>query len=185
MKTSFLSALILSLSLSVLGFGASGCGISVGVDASDSDSTDNVTTLSQQLISLTGITVQATYQEVITGTPTYGFPATSPMLSVHVEVSDAALRTAFPSFDGLERAFVMIPKLSSGRLVWEGVSLRYSGETRRGYYGDIKIDLHDSGSIWGVDLATLQANGVAVGLETNVGVVWAQPEGKNHPVTRK
>ena len=107
------------------------------------------------------------------------------MLSVHVEVSDAALRTAFPSFDGLERVFVMIPKLSSGRVVWEGVSLRYSGETRRGYYGDLKIDLHDSGSIWGIDLATLQANGVAVGLETNVGVIWAQPEGKNHPVTRK
>ena len=123
MKTSFLSALILSLSLSVLGVGACGCGSSVGVDASDSYSTDHVTALSQQLISLTGITVQATYQEVITGTPTYGFPATSPMLSVHVEVSDAALRTAFPSFDGLERAFVMIPKLSSGRLVWEGVAM--------------------------------------------------------------
>lgn len=185
MKTSLLSALILSLSLSVLGIGATGCGISEGVDATESDSANHVATLSQDLISTTGITVQATYQEVITGTPTYGFPATSPMLSVHIEVSDAALRSAFPSFDGLERAFVMVPKLSSGRVVWESRSLRYSGERRRGYYGDIQIDLHDSGSIWGVDFATLHANGVAIGLETNVGVIWAQPEGKNHPVVRK
>lgn len=143
-----------------------------------------VRAMQQNLVASSGIRVQATYREVVTGTPTYGYPATSPVLTVHVEVDDAALRRLCPGFDGMERVFVRVPKSSPSGLTWENVSLRYSGQTRTGYYGDIVIDLHDSGSIWKVDFATLSANGVAVGLDTNLGVIWAQDEGKNHPVVR-
>jgi hypothetical protein len=187
MKTSIRSALapVVSLALSAalpLGL-AAGCG-DAGTLAASEDA-DYVGSMTQSLVSTTGITARATYQEVVTGTPTYGFPATSPVLTVSVEVDDAALRKSFPSFDGLERAFVRVPKLQAGRLVWESVDLRYSGQTRRGYFAEIPIDLHDSGSIWSVDWATLQANGVALGLTTNLGVIWAQEEGRNLAVVRR
>lgn len=179
------SALLLALALP-LGL-ASGCGDagSPGDRLAGAEDPQYVEGMAQSLISTAGITASATYQEVVTGTPTYGFPATSPVLTVHVEVDDAALRKSFPGFDGLERAFVRVPKLSSGRVVWESVDLRYSGQTRRGYFAEIPIDLHDSGSIWGVDWPTLQANGVAIGLNTNLGIVWAQEEGRNLAVSRK
>lgn len=153
-------------------------------DPADLIEAASVGSLQQNLVATSGIRVQATYREVITGTPTYGHPATSPVLSVHVEVDDAALRRLYPGFDGMERVFVRVPKLSSGRISWETVALRYSGQRRTGYYADVIIDLHDSGSIWNVDWSTLSANGVAVGLDTNLGVIWAQDEGKNHPVIR-
>lgn len=188
MKTSIGSTLVRSVSALALALGltlASGCGGAY----SDGGGIGEVGTLGQGLVSTSGITATATYAEVVTGTPTYGSPATSPVLTVHVEVDDAALRKGFPGFDGLERAFALVPKLAAGRLVWESVSLRYSGETRRGYYADIKIDLHDSGPIWctgwGVDWETLRAQGVAIGLETNLGVIWAQAEGKNLAVGRR
>jgi hypothetical protein len=47
------------------------------------------------------------------------------------------------------------------------------------------IDIHESGSVWGVDGPTLQTNGVAVGLDTNVGTIWTQAPGQNWPVVKK
>lgn len=175
------SAVLLALSLPI-GL-TTGCG-DAGSPAASEDP-QYVEGMAQSLVSTAGITAQATYQEVVTGTPTYGFPATSPVLTVHVEVDDAALRKSFPGFDGLERAFVRVPKLAAGRVIWESVDLRYSGQTRRGYFAEIPIDLHDSGSIWGVDWPTLSANGVAIGLTTNLGIIWAQEEGRNLAVSRR
>lgn len=188
MKTSFRSLVTSSLvpSLSVLAFALlAGCGLAPEAAEEAGDERSAVASRQQGLVSTSGIRVSATYQEVVTGTPTYGDPATSPMLRVQVEVDDTALRTAYPRFDGMERVFVRVPKLQSGALIWESVALRYSGQTRRGYYGEIVIDLHDSASIWNVDWPTLSRYGVAVGLDTNLGVIWAQNEGKNHAVTRK
>lgn len=171
---------VCSLSLAI------GCGLPPDSDVADSDGAGaDIATRTQAVVTGEGITVQATYQEVITGTPTYGDPATTPMLRVHVEVDDTTIRRSHPGFDGFERAFVRVPKLSGGRLGWDSVTLRYSGQTRRGYYADIPIDLHDSDNIWNVDWATLAKHGVAVGLDTNVGVVWAQDTDHNFPVTRK
>lgn len=160
------------------------CDPAASEDSAADSQADSVRAMQQSLVTATGVRVQATYRELITGTPTYGDPATSPVLLVHVEVDDAALRALYPSFDGMERVFVRVPKSSPRGLTWENVPLRYSGQRRTGYYGTIVIDLHDSGSIWNVDFATLSANGVAIGLESNLGVIWAQEEGKNHPVLR-
>lgn len=184
MKTSSCSVLArTALLFLAVSLPLTGCGEAGALDgAADPEEVGAVT---QSLVSTTGITALATYQEVVTGTPTYGSPATSPVLTVHVEVDDAALRKGYPAFDGLERALVRVPKLSAGRVVWESVGLRYSGQTRRGYFAEIPIDLHDSGSIWGVDWATLQAHGVAIGIETNLGTIWAQDEGKNLAVVRR
>lgn len=186
MKTPFrslarASALLIALSLP-LGL-AAGCGDAASADVLEDP--QYVEGMTQSLVSSAGITAQATYQEVVTGTPTYGSPATSPVLTVHVEVDDAALRKSFPGFDGLESAFVRVPKLVMGRVVWESVALRYSGQTRRGYFAEIPVDLHDSGSIWGVDWPTLSGNGVAIGLATNLGMIWAQEEGRNLAVSRR
>lgn len=186
MKTSLRMLLASSLALSFTLL--AGCGPEADLSSSE-DALDrspaSLASRSQGLVSTTGIRVSATYQEVITGTPTYGDPATSPQLRVHVEVDDAALRSVYPSFDGLERVAVRVPKLRGGSLVWDTIALSYSGQTRRGYYGDIPIDLHDSPAIWGVDFPTLSRLGVALFLDTNLGVIWAQNEGQNYAVTRK
>ncbi|PSM30743.1 hypothetical protein [Haliangium sp. UPWRP_2] len=180
-RTLLVSSFVFATSL------CAGCGLEpMATDADEADGAAMALgTRSQSLVSTTGITVTATYQEVVTGTPTYGDPATSPMLRVHVEVSDAALRAAYPSFDGLERVFVRVPKVKSGVVTWESQPLRYSGQSRRGYYGEIVIDLHDSDSIWGVDWPTLSRHGIAIGLDTNLGVIWAQEDGHNFAVTRR
>lgn len=183
MQTSLSSPLISSLALALTLL--VGCGLDGNVPDPADEGESAVATRSEALVSPDGIRVSATYQEVVTGTPTYGDPATSPMLRVHVEVDDAAVRAGNPGFDGLEQVFVRVPKLQAGSLVWESVTLSYSGQTRRGYYGEIKIDLHDSPSIWNIDWPTLSRHGVAIGLQTNLGVIWAQSEGHNFAVTLK
>jgi len=178
MKLSILPALALSFSMLTI----AGCAFQADDEAADLESID---IWSEGLTAVSGVTTAATYQEVVTGTPTYGYPATSPMLTIHVEVDDAALRKQFPAFDGMESAFALVPKQKNGALVWESVALSWKGTTLKGYYGQTVIDIHESGSVWGVDWPTLQANGVAVGLTTNVGTIWAQASGQNWPVVKK
>lgn len=178
MKLSILPALALSFSMLTL----AGCAFEADEEAANLEAID---IWSEGLTAVSGVTVAATYQEVVTGTPTYGSPATSPVLAIHVEVDDAALRSQFPSFDGMEGAFALVPKQKNGALVWESVALTWKGTTLKGYYAQIKVDIHESGSIWGVDWTTLQAHGVAVGLNTNVGTVWAQSSGQNWAVVKK
>jgi hypothetical protein len=132
-----------------------------------------------------GVIVSATYSYVVVGTPTYGNDATAPVLTVRVEVDDAAIRAQVPGFDGFEQVFVQVPKLQGGSVVWESHALTWKASRMGGYYAQIRYDIHESGSIWGVHGPTLEQHGVAVGLNTNVGTLWAQQPGQNFPVTRK
>jgi len=171
------------LALALLALPLGGCAVGP-VAGADEDEIERIAEAEDELTATQGIAVQATYREVVTGTPTYGNPATSPVLTVRITVDDAALQAQFPSFNGTESAFVMVPLLKNGSLVWESRRLTWSGTTTTGYYGQIRLDVHESGSIWGVDWATLSANGVAVGLDANVGTIWAQASGQNWTVVK-
>ena len=129
----------------------------------------------------TGVTVDARYRFAFVGTPTYGSEQT-PFLSVTVAVDDVAIRRAHPNFNGFEAPFVRVPRTSNGRVVWESVALRYAGTFTVGYYGQERRDRYELASPRAIDLATVQRLGVAVGLETNVGTLWAQEPGQNFPV---
>ncbi len=77
-----------------------------------------------------GVSVSATYRDVVVGTPTYGNDATAPVLTVRVEVDDAAIRAQVPGFDGREQVFVRGPKLKSGGTVWESHALASAAAPR-------------------------------------------------------
>jgi hypothetical protein len=102
MKLSILPALALAFSMLTV----AGCAFQVDDEAAELESVD---IWSEGLTAVSGVTAYATYQEVVTGTPTYGFPATSPVLTIRVEVDDAALKKQFPGFDGMESAFALVP----------------------------------------------------------------------------
>ncbi|HSO00206.1 MAG TPA: hypothetical protein VLS89_18065 [Candidatus Nanopelagicales bacterium] len=169
------------LALSLLALPLAGCAVDADGGLEDLDVVEEA---DFGLTASQGISVQASYREVITGTPTYGYPATSPVLTVRITVDDAALKGQFPSFDGMESAFVMVPFQKNGSVVWESRRLTWTGTTLAGYHGQTRLDVHESGSIWGVDWATLSANGVAVGLDANVGTIWAQGPGQNWQVVK-
>ena len=128
-----------------------------------------------------GVTVDARYSHAFVGTPTYGSQQT-PFLRVVVTVDDAAVRRAHPGFNGFEAPFARVPRASAGRVVWETVPLRYAGTSSAGYYGQERRDRYELATPRAIDLATVQRLGVAVGLETNVGTLWAQDLGQNFPV---
>lgn len=128
-----------------------------------------------------GVTVSATHFSGYEGTPTYGTQPTT-YLRVSVTVDDAAIRRVHPGFNGFETPFVRVPRQSAGRVVWDTVPLRYAGTSRAGYYGQERRDNYELASPRAVDLATVQRAGVAVGLETNVGTLWAQEFNQNFAV---
>ncbi|MCB9526158.1 MAG: hypothetical protein H6702_22665 [Myxococcales bacterium] len=123
-------------------------------------------------------------RQVPTGcTPTYGSPCTEPAVKVRVRVDDALVQQAHPGFDGLEQAFVLLPwRDDDGALQWSGHAVPWSHISRHGYYAELTADVHQTEWLRGVDLATIEAEGVAVGLDTNVGLIWAQAPGENHPL---
>lgn len=128
-----------------------------------------------------GVTVDARYRFVYTTTPTYGSQPDA-VLTVTVSVNDATVRRANPGFNGFEAPFVRIPRAENGRVLWESVALRYVGTSPTGYYGQERLDRYELASARRIDLPTVQRLGVAVGMETNVGSLWAQSPDRNHPV---
>jgi hypothetical protein len=59
--------------------------------------------------------------------------------------------------------------------------LSYQSEGRRGYYGERRFDRSElrGTKLSTCDLEAVRSLGVAVGLDTNVGTVWAQNAGGN------
>lgn len=137
------------------------CASSGGADATTADD--------QAITEAAGVTVHATWQLAVTGTPTYGYDATEPFVSVAIEVDDQAIRAAHPAFDGLERAFVVIP-FANGT---QRIELPYRGHTLTGYIELRSIDQYslDPRKISADDLTAIRAGGVTIELETNVGTL--------------
>ena len=76
---------------------------------------------------------------------------------------------------------------NDGAVRWERVELGYRGQLTAGYFGERRLDVYDATGIRlsDADLALLRGQGVAVGLDTNVGRVWAQKPGENFTVVRE
>lgn len=118
--------------------------------------------------------------------PTYGTQfRDQSSLGVRVKVDDARLRQQFDGFDGLERPFALVPKEENGAVTWERHPLTYRGPGREGFYGERKVDQYELDALQNVDRRALEQYGVAVGLETNVGTLWAQDPGDNQKVEWK
>jgi len=92
--------------------------------------------------------------------------------SVRVSVDDAGLRRAgLDGFDGLEKAFALMPhNLPGGQVTWSKVDLGYE-QTVKGR------DVH--AAYPAVDANAVREHGFAVGLETNQGTVWLQKPDDN------
>lgn len=116
-------------------------------------------------------------------TPTYGTEQ-KPYMTVEIRVDDSALRRAYPGFNGLEKAFLRVPRRADGRLVWETVAVPWKGTGRAGYQGQIVTDIHEVRAVE-IDAEAVTSHGIAVGLTTNVGTVWAQQPGQNFRVAKR
>jgi hypothetical protein len=116
----------------------------------------------------TGLRVEATWARAITGTPTIGFDATTPVLDFSLRVDDGAIRGAHAGFDGLERPYVLVPR-ADGSTTRLDLPFRYT--TQEGFIQLHPVDVYDNDTFFvsEADLALVRDRGVTVGLETNVG----------------
>lgn len=96
-------------------------------------------------------------------------------LSVEVQVDDQAIRSNVPRFDGIENVFALVPRSTESGVAWTKTTLQYT-KSRQG--SDKTVDLHRV-FVSDVDAAAVAQHGVAIGLETNTGVIWAQRNGEN------
>jgi hypothetical protein len=162
----------------------SGCAVPGGEVGDDAAQTAEPEVRSAKV---SAIEVDATYRMVVIGTPTYGFDATEPFLTIQVIVDDAALLREQPGFDGYERAFALVPRAGEGGGGWERIEIPFAHRQVRGYMSSVRwVDVHRAVSLRlsDADLSLLLSEGVAIGLETNVGTIWAQDAGENFAVTR-
>lgn len=127
------------------------------------------------------VDVTARYRFVYTDTPTYGYEPKAALVDIEIVVDDARLAKSRPGFDGYERAFALVPRTRDGRVVFERVELGYRGQSLRGYIAIRAVDRHgvDGLRLGEDEVPALLENGIAIGLETNRGTVWAQEPGKN------
>lgn len=114
-----------------------------------------------------------------------GDRAGSVAISARAQINDAMLQQKHPGFDGLERPFVLVPRRAAGALSWERFDLAYDhtidqGATlpnaREDVYTTTPIRLSSD------QLEIVVAQGVAFGLDSNVGTIWAQDPGRNFSV---
>lgn len=117
-----------------------------------------------------GVRVEATWARAITGTPTIGFDATTPVLDFSLRVDDRAIRSAHPGFDGLEHPYVLVPR-ADGSTTRLDLPFRYT--TQEGFIQLYPIDVYsnDTFFISEPDLALVREQGVTVGLDTNAGTI--------------
>lgn len=99
-------------------------------------------------------------------------------VSLMVKVEDSALRRVLPGFDGLEKAFALLPQPDGH---WRRVDLKYNGTsgTELGPHTDFHTHYVDSPFFSDAEVDAVRRSGVAFGLETNVGTVWLQDPGDN------
>jgi len=128
-----------------------------------------------------GVDVVAKAVSRSVGTPTYGYDPRGLFLTVTASIEDRALRARHPAFDGLERPFALVTVDDHGAPRTVRVELPYAHTRRAGYYGERTIDVYEATQ----RLDTLAVErGAAVGLDTNVGTIWAQDPGDDFPITR-
>lgn len=70
---------------------------------------------------------------------------------------------------------------------WLRIDVPYETQTRAGYYAERTVDVHLLESLYlsKEDLEAMRELGVAIGLQTNVGTLWAQEPGRNFRMERE
>lgn len=135
------------------------------------------------LIASRGVTGAAWRRDFVTGTPTYGHPATDTFVRLAVVVEDAELQSEYAAFDGFEHVFALVPRRGSdGVVIWEGHNLPYRYTSHHGYCGEKRSDRHETEWLPDLDVETIMELGVAFGMDTNVGLVWLQQPNENFPL---
>jgi hypothetical protein len=100
-----------------------------------------------------------------------------------VTVDDQQVRRGHPGFDGMERVFALVPRGQPGCTSWQRVELRYNRtipanpQTATPLVDDHEAYLNGDG----FDFPAIRREGVAFGMDTNVGTLWLQTRGKNFP----
>ena len=106
------------------------------------------------------------------------FPGRDNQLAIEVRVNDDKVGQEAHGFDGMEQAFVLLPPAKKG-MEWERHNLNYGGVDSFGSSG-AKEDYHWLRLV--VDdktRAAVKEQGVAFGLDTNVGQLWLQEADNN------
>jgi hypothetical protein len=172
--------------------GASGCRNELSNDPLDVGRDDGPEGLPLMSTKVPGISVDAFYRWAPDGVPTYGHDPRAPRLDVEVIVDDAQVAAALPGFDGLESAFALVPRSDGAEGArWELHGLSWAG----GAYRTVGSSLYDQRTervgdkhvlrglrLSEADLQQVLARGIAVGLDTNRGTVWAQDADQNFTV---
>ena len=88
---------------------------------------------------------------------------------------------------GLERPFVLVPRASgSDGVRWDRIALAFTGPIPQGCYLERRVDGYATTPALRLteeDLDLVKRHGVAVGLDTNQGTIWAEGPGNNITVT--
>jgi len=142
----------------------------VAADASD---------LEGALVDAPAMGGRVAFQRYHEHTPTYGSERpTRARLSLTLHVRDHVVRREAPGFDGMERAFALVPRRVDDQLRWERVDLGFVRHVQvpLAWYRRDAYDLfHASGTReLDVDLAALaviEREGVTFGIETNAGAI--------------
>jgi hypothetical protein len=111
-------------------------------------------------------------------------------LVIDVISPDKEIAARLPGFNGMERAFALVPSEQNGNVRWDRVNLGYDGASYSEYrqtgesqgspimepvLSSYQYDWHRSLLGPGAfDEGAVKKYGIAVGLETNVGIVWGQ-----------
>ena len=98
-------------------------------------------------------------------------------LSLQMRVDDAHVREDNNGFDGMEQVFAIVPMKDGS---WERFAMGYSGDRvdRSGRREDLHKRTVTADD--GVDFDKVQKEGIAFGMETNVGTLYVQRFGDNY-----
>lgn len=177
----------------LLAAGGSGCVNDLSDDPLELGRDEGAGGLPLMSTKVPGISVEAFYRSAPDGVPTYGHQPSTPVLDVEVIVDDAQVAAALPGFDGLESAFVLVPRAEGAdRARWELHGLSWAGAAYRtvgSLYDQRSERVGDKHVLQGLrlseaDLQQVLARGIAVGLDTNRGTVWAQDADQNFTVDK-
>jgi hypothetical protein len=121
------------------------------------------------------IDVDATYRMVFSHVPTLGSETPDlPLLTVDVTVDDQVFRQMHPAFDSLERAFIIIPRRTDGQIWLDRIEMPFDHRSLVGTTALRWVDVHSLKDVHLSmdDLSLVRSQGIAVGLDTNLGTVW-------------
>jgi hypothetical protein len=101
-------------------------------------------------------------------------------LGLKIDVNDETIHTQVSGFDNMERAFALIPTDVGGAVQWQRYDLSYSATHRMGSTPRDWDDMHVAWlDVSPATIALIRLHGVAFGLDTNQGILWAQDFANN------